>query len=100
MAIHDPNCDCKAYGCVKRREGFGYVSGAATPTRTQRRPFRPGPRFNSWEAGLAGEHRADGSFMPYLDANGARMGIKEYSENRRAVDEARSRQRSGVGVDA
>lgn len=95
---HEPNCGCEAYACKLRRKGIA-LSSAATPTRTQNRPFRPGPKFNSWEKGVAGEHRADGSFMPYLNEHGSPIGLKPFSENRREFEQTRSRQMSGAGVD-
>lgn len=90
--IHEPDCTCDTLGCKMRREGMFQLSSAATPTRRRRQPFRPGPRYTSWEAGKAGEHRADGSFMPYLGAAGTPMGIKEFSENRRDLTSIRQHQ--------
>lgn len=80
--IHDPDCDCDTYGCQLRRKGI-QVPPSATPTRTPKRPFRPGPRFNGWEKGRAGEHRRDGSFMPYVHPDGRDIGVKEWADNRR-----------------
>jgi hypothetical protein len=76
-----------------RREGLFSLSSAATPTRQGRRPFRPGPRFNSWERGIAGEHRPDGSFMPYVSETGRRIRLKEWGETR-SLREIRERQLS------
>lgn len=95
MSVHAPDCDCDTLGCQLRRKGI-QVPASATPTRTPRRPFRPGPRYNSWEAGRAGEHRRDGSFMPYLGDNGQALGIKDYSENRRRYDDRLRQVRSGA----
>lgn len=80
MPVHPVDCECDTYGCRLRRKGI-QLPPSATPTRTQRRPFRPGPRHNSWEAGVAGEHRPDGSFMPHLDpTDGHRLSVKEFAD--------------------
>lgn len=50
----------------------------------------------SWEAGRAGEHRPDGSFMPYLNADGQAMGVKEFSENRHTYESRLRELRSGA----
>lgn len=80
MAIHPPDCNCVTLGCVLRRGGGIQVPPSATPTRTRRFVPRQ-PRYMSWEAGVAGEHRPDGSFMPAIDGTtGDRIGIKRWSE--------------------
>lgn len=81
--IHAPDCTCETLGCKLRREGVFALSSAATPTRVGRRPWRDPAKHchNSWEAGTAGEHRADGSFMPYLGENGRRIHVKEWHES-------------------
>ena len=41
----------------------------------------PAPhRYNQWEKGVAGESRPGGGFMPKIDAQGAPIPIKKYSE--------------------
>ena len=90
--IHLPDCTCDTLGCKMRREGMFQLSSAATPTRRRRQPFRRGPRYTSWEAGKAGEHRADGSFMPYLGPTGSPIHVKEFSEKRRDLSSIRQRQ--------
>jgi hypothetical protein len=76
------------------------LSGTATPTRRRRQPFRDPAKVNhnSWEAGIAGEHRPDG-FMPYLGPNGDRMHTKEYSDNRVALEDIRRHQVSGPSIE-
>lgn len=88
--IHPSDCDCDNYGCQLRRKGIrlGYD---ASPTARSRRPFRPSKQ-PSWEKGLAGERRADGSFMPYTDTSGRKIHVKEFGERRRELTEARRRQ--------
>lgn len=101
MSIHSPDCQCESLGCKMRREGLFALSSAATPTRGRHQPFRDPAKVNhcSWENGLAGEHRPDGSFMPYLTESGGRMHIKEYGENRAALDSIRSHQVSGSSIE-
>lgn len=81
--IHSPDCGCDTLGCRLRRDGVFALSSSATPTRQGRRPYRDPAKHNhnSWEAGIAGEHRADGSFMPYLTGTGGQMHVKEWSES-------------------
>lgn len=93
MTVHDPDCGCDTYGCQLRRKGVDF-SGAATPTRRARRPFRKAEQ-PSWEKGKSGEHRADGSFMPYLNERGTPIGVKEYGENRHRLSEIRRHQVAG-----
>ena len=39
-------------------------------------------KINNWERGKAGEHRADGSFVPYVKSDGDHIPIKEFADNR------------------
>jgi hypothetical protein len=49
-------------------------------------------RQPSWEAGLAGERRPGGGFMPILkDHSLTPMGVKEYGERRTELTETRRR---------
>ena len=90
--IHPAGCGCDSYGCWLRRKGV-YFDMKATATSRARRPWRP--KVNcSWEAGVAGEHRRDGSFMPYLHANGSKIHLKEMGERRRELTEIRQHQRT------
>jgi hypothetical protein len=94
LSVHAPDCGCDTYGCQLRRKGIS-VPPSATPTRTQRRPFRPGPN-NSWEKGRAGEHRRDGSFMPYLNDTGQDIGVKEWADNRTKYEKRLKAVKAGV----
>lgn len=93
--IHPPGCTCSTYGCELRRKGI-QVPPSAQPTRTPRRPFRPGPKHMSWEAGRAGEHRRDGSFMPYIHSSGTDIGVKEWGENRKDYESKLRAAKAGV----
>lgn len=96
MAIcHEEDCT-QHLGCRLRAKGM-QLSPKATPTKTRRHKYRP-PSQPSWEAGVAGERRPDGSFMPYLDADRNEMGVKEYAERRRDVDAAVGRLKSDPTV--
>jgi hypothetical protein len=50
----------------------------------------------SWEAGRAGEHRRDGSFMPYLGGDGQPIGVKDWGENRRRYESRLRQVRAGA----
>lgn len=95
MSVHPPGCECTtSYGCQLRRKGI-QVPPSATPTKTPRRTFRR-PRYMSWEAGRAGEHRRDGSFMPYLGNDGQPIGVKDWGENRRRYESRLRQVRAGA----
>jgi len=93
VTTHPPECDCGAYACDLRAKGVR-LSYAASPTMRSRRPFRKLER-PSWEAGRAGERRADGSFMPYVSERGRPIHVKEAGERRREISAIRDRQRQG-----
>lgn len=78
-----PGCT-EHFACSLRAKGV-QVSPAATPNRRNKVPPRkPDP---AWERGTAGEHRVDGSFMPYLNDKGSPLHVKEHGERRREIDE-------------
>jgi hypothetical protein len=90
---HPPGCDCPKYGCQLRRKGLSF-SADATPTARARRPFRKAEQ-PSWEKGISGEHRVDGSFMPYLTETGRKIRVKEAGERRHELTDIRRRQVAG-----
>lgn len=51
---------------------------------------------NPWERGVAGEHRVDGSFMPYIDQDYAPIGVKKFAENRSRYETTIRRNKAGV----
>lgn len=57
---------------------FGSVPGG---NRQGQFKFRP-TQTSSWEAGIAGESRPDGSFWPHLHADSKPIRTKEWAENR------------------
>jgi hypothetical protein len=84
---YDPDC----YGCQLRSKDIA-LSASATPSRQNSVP--PRAADPAWERGVAGEHRPDGSWLPYLNSNLDPMPIKEYGENRHQVDEGIRRNKS------
>ena len=57
------------------------LTADATPNRTGNK-VPPRKAQPNWEKGKAGEHRADGSFVPYRKADGSPIPIKEFTDNR------------------
>ncbi len=70
--------DCE--GVVKRILQAPALTAAATPNRRNKIP--PAKANPAWERGISGEHRRDGSFVPYLKPDGTRIGVKEFADNR------------------
>lgn len=96
MSVHAPDCGCETLGCKLRRKGI-QVPPSALPTRTGRRPWRPGPK-NSWEAGRIGEHRPDGSFMPVINAAGKELSTKEMADDRHRIERRLREVRQGINL--
>lgn len=96
MAICNiPDCDAHL-GCRLRAKGIALGAGA-TPTRT-RRSGGEKPIYNRWENGVVGEHRPDGSFMPYLSRTGGVMRTKEMAEHRHEYETRAESLRSDPNV--
>jgi hypothetical protein len=75
------------YGCELK--GAKIFAPSATPSRMADRPHVHRPMADpSWEKGVAGERRPDGSFMPYLSADRTEMGVYEHAEKRKSVADA------------
>lgn len=90
--IHPADCECGAYACELRQKA-PQVSTAGMVRRNSIPPSKP--RYNQWEKGKAGEHRPNGSWMPYIDGKGSEIPIKKYSEgtfrkDKEALDRARA----------
>lgn len=71
---------------------FGRVPGGAREGRYVYRPTRD----PSWERGIAGEHRPDGSFMPYVDHNLVPMSVKKFADHRGSFEQQVTDARHGV----
>lgn len=86
------------YACRLRAKNVG-LSQAITPTRSSVRdqPLRPMVE-PSWEKGIAGERRCDGSFMPYLNDHREVMGVHELAEKRQDVEAAVTRLKTDPNV--
>lgn len=53
----------------------------------------------SWEKGIAGEHRRDGSFMPYLRPGTTEpMSVKDLADRRSHVETAVARLKSDPNI--
>lgn len=81
------------FGCRVKHAQFGV---AAMPSRMNQ--VAPSVPNNSWEKGVAGETRRDGSFMPYLTTERQRMGVHEYATRRHEVKEQVNRLKSDPNV--
>ena len=71
----------EAYKEKLRSLRFGRVPGGASTEKGIR--AKPDP---AWERGIKGEHRPDGSFMPYLNGNLDPIRMKDWGENRRTYE--------------
>ena len=91
----DPDKVCQECGeeTAKRILQAPALSAAAAPSRMNKVP--PPQAKPVWEKGLAGSNRPDGSFVPYLHADGSKIGVKEFADNRtkyeRAIRESKNR---------
>ena len=79
----EPNGVCPECGkdSGKRILQSPALTADATPNR-ERNKIPPRRAEPNWEKGRAGEHRADGSFVPYRKADGSTIPIKEFTDNR------------------
>ena len=88
--VHPPGCQCGKYACELRSKSV-QISAAATPTSHNRKA--PAPHTNNqWEKQKAGEHRAGGTFMPYIDQHRNTIPIKSYTDKKAVHQESRRRQ--------
>lgn len=98
MICQVEGCD-EHYGCRLRAKSVA-LSSAITPTRSSGRPQKPRPmRQPSWEKGIEGTHRPDGSFMPQLNEKGALMGVHEAMSSRSKLEASRRRLASHVPLE-
>ena len=79
-------------GCFGCKVQSVQLSPQATPTRRNNIPPAPS-RHNGWERGVLIERRPGGFEMPVLNSKGHPIGLKDYQDNRRRIDEARKRVR-------
>lgn len=102
---HVVGCDDPThYACQLRAKGIS-VAPSATPTRTIGRKGSERHRFNAWERGVAGETRADGSFMPYFSTEqtgeeSTWMGVHEQQGKRGEIERIRRDQINGGLIEA
>jgi len=78
----DPDKVCQDCGeeTAKRILQSPALTANAAPSQNNKIP--PRKANPAWEKGTAGEHRRDGSFVPYVHADGSRIGVKEFADNR------------------
>ena len=81
LIADNPDTICQdCGGTVKRILQAPALTAAAAPSTKNK---VPPPQANPvWEKGIAGQHRRDGSFVPYVNADGSRIGVKEFADNR------------------
>ena len=81
LITDSPDEICQECGeAVKRVHQAFALTAAAAPSRRNK---VPPPQANpAWEKGIAGEHRPGGTFVPYLNSDGKRVGVKEFADNR------------------
>lgn len=84
---HDGSHGDDCFGCrIKTIQ----IAASATPTRRNNvAPRKPDP---AWERGRAGEHRVDGSFMPYLKPDLSPIGVKHMQDKRTVYETSRKDQ--------
>lgn len=87
MICQVPGCE-EHYACGLREKGVA-IAPSATPSRINKVP--PRKADPAWERGRVGEHRAGGTFMPYLDNDMHPMGVYEFQEKRSKVEAQRRR---------
>tara|TARA_B100001146_G_scaffold213777_1_gene214456 strand:- start:1664 stop:2011 length:348 start_codon:yes stop_codon:yes gene_type:complete len=77
----NPDTVCQDCGeTVKRILQSPALTAAAAPSQKNKVP--PRKADPAWERGTAGEHRPGGTFVPYVHADGSRIGVKEFADNR------------------
>ena len=81
----NPDEICQDCGEAVRRvlQAPALTADAAPSTKNKVPPPQANP---VWEKGIAGEHRRDGSFAPYLDSEGKRIGVKKFADNRKKYE--------------
>lgn len=79
-----PPPDSDSYREKLRSLSFGKVPGG---NRSGQGKLRKPTYNNGWERGIKGEHRADGSFMPYVDQDMNPIRMKQWSENEHSYKE-------------
>ena len=89
----DPDTVCPDCGeTVKRVLQSPALTAAAAPSQKNKVP--PRQADPAWERGTAGEHRRGGTFVPYVHADGSRIGVKEFADNRTKYERILREQRT------
>jgi hypothetical protein len=87
--------------CFRCKVASVSLGRGTTPTRTAQKIYKPQTiekmrehrrNSNAWERGTAIDRRnPDGTVMPILKPNGLPMGLKEYADDRRRIDNQRQK---------
>ena len=89
----EEQAEIEAFKAKIRSLSFGKVPGGG---REGRYTFRPA-QDPAWERGIAGEHRPDGTFMPYVDSKTlVPMSVKKFADHRGSFEQQITDQRHGV----
>jgi hypothetical protein len=80
MATTPFGSDPNSYGARLRAKGICLDAGAAKSERKGKPSSNAD--YNGWERGVVGEHRPDGTFMPYLTGEGSPVRQKAWAEGR------------------
>jgi hypothetical protein len=84
--VDDPDGTCQGCGeeTAKRILQSPALTADAAPSIKNK---VPPPQANpTWEKGISGTHRPDGSFAPYLKSDGSRIGVKDFADNRKKYE--------------
>lgn len=87
--MHAKDCDCR--DCFKAKLASIQTRAGSPGNRRGGRTRRIDETNCSWEAGIAGEHRRGGTFMPYLGSELHPIPIKEFGEKRHTLEAERKR---------
>ena len=81
----NPDKICQDCGEAVRRvlQAPALTADAAPSTKNKVPPPQANP---VWEKGISGSRRPDGSFAPYLDGEGKRIGVKKFADNRKKYE--------------
>lgn len=90
---HGPWCQPDCFGC--KVATVAVDARRATPNRFGTNRVPPRQADPAWERGVAGERRPDGSFMPFVHAEGLqKIHLKEWGEKRHQFESQLTQLRS------
>ncbi len=68
------------------------IAPSATPSRKNAVP--PRDADPAWERGMVGDHRPDGSFVPYINDDGTPIRVHQFQNERHALEPAIAQRRA------